>query len=1129
MQNKDQVMLSLGMSAGAMLIALLWLFFGPLFAELVSRQQTSAAVYYFFSGIILSLGVIGFVAFIKTVLKLTEFIVEKDSLPLLVYRSVMDDDTEGVFFKDKKGRYRIINPIAQKVLQLNGKHVLGNNDSQLHDSVLAHRIEQEDKRVLELGDTIVWEVEVNTSLGRESFLCKKIPCRDRKGRIIGITGLCKNITILKTIQNLNVELEERYRQLFNRLPYPVLVLDVSTMLPLTFNSSMTDMIGCSPDEFANTRFTVYTVEDDTQSLRKTLTELVQKGGGEFDAKLRTIEKDTVDVSGYAQELQIDDRNYLHIILQDITEARKSTNELISSELKYRSLFEHANDAILIVDIATLQIIDANDVALSFLDYGRDDLSLLSIYDLDASSDRHVIQTRLNDLENHNHVLYEHEICSRKNICYPVEINAHKVNYGSEEVYQFVIRNISERKQTEQALIASEKRYRQMFDSNRAVKLVINLEQGIIEDVNQAAADFYGYSKQEMKGMPVSRVNVLSDEKLRALISTAREKNQGFYTCPHRLANGDIRFVEVRDGPMDIDGQELLYSIVHDVTASKQAEDQMVLASKMFDCSNDAAMITDANNRVISTNQAFTEITGYQQSEILGNEPGMILAGRNEVLFSEERLQEINENGHWLGDIWHRTKSGETRPLKSTINVVKDEHGKVTNHVIFMTPGASDVDGESGHKANYTGLTGLPNRSLFADRLKYAIDRAQRSEKQLALLLVDFRDFSEINAEYGYDVGDSVLKAIAKRLKYNVRESDCVAHFSADDFAIFLEDLSDVKQTGIVAQKIISTLTEAYQVEDNEIRLEVSIGISITPVDGLTVDSLLERAMLALKNAQQNSGNQFRFRSAQLDSDAHVWLQTEQKLHRALRNDEIFVEYLPQYHTASEPRFEALEALVRWRHDDQTTLMPEDFLPTAEQSGFIGALGGRVIDMSLAQMGAWLKSGLDVSKLHINVCQTQIDDDLSVFLKDKCEKYHVPCDRVVLDFTESKFINITKEQKNLVEQLQSSGFEICIDDFGSGAASLSCLVQCTINAIKIDPALVARAGSSPAALKLLKGILALTERIDITVIAEGVESESQYQQLHQLGCQHMQGHYFSKALKPEDVTQLFHNTEQEYET
>ena len=648
LKNRDNSLINLWLSAISVTVVLCWLFSGQMLVEAIVPAESAEDLYFFFSGIVMSLGIVGVYAFIKTVLCIAEIIVEKENLPLLMYRSVLEDDSEGIFFKNKNGRYKIINSIAQQVLGLSEKQVVGFKDAELHHTILVHRIEQEDKRVLENGETVIWETERNTGHGKEAFICKKIPCRDKKGRIIGITGLCKNITVLKTFQTLNVELEERYRSLFNRLPYPVLVLDAVTMLPFTFNDAMNKLLGYSKREFDNMRFSMHAAEGQADVFRVLMTDLVKQGGGEFDIKLKTKDKDLVDVSGYAQEIIIEDKKYLHVLLHDITEMKKSTNELISSELKYRSLFEHANDAILIIDINTLQLVDANEIALSFFDYTRDDLNSLTLFDLDSSSNHQFTQSMLNDLEIYNHVLFEHEMCDRKNQCFNVEINAHKVNYGNNEVYQFVIRNISERKDTEDKLKASEQRYRQMFESNQAVKLVINPATHVIEDANQAATEFYGYSQQQMQGMALEEINVLSNDKLDALIKSSIEQNLGYYTCPHKLANGDIRFVEVRDGPMDIDGQALLYSIVHDVTASKEAEDQLVLASKMFDCSTDAVMITNDKNHVISVNQAFTYVTGYMQSEIIGQVPGRIFAGREQQLLSHDMLDQLVDEGVLAG-------------------------------------------------------------------------------------------------------------------------------------------------------------------------------------------------------------------------------------------------------------------------------------------------------------------------------------------------------------------------------------------------------------------------------------------------------------------------------------------------
>ncbi len=1101
----------------AVFLSLIWVFLGQDIVHSLTPDHLEEKLYLFISGIIFSLGFIGIAAFIKTILCFSEFIIEKENIPLMLYRSALEEDSEGIFFKDKKGRYQVVNPIALQVLGLEGKDIIGFKDSQIYSSIQAHKIIQEDKKVLEYGETIEWETDKDTGNGKDIFLCKKIPCRDKKDKIIGITGLCKNITILKTFQNLNFEIEERYRRLFNKLPYPVMVLDTTTMLPFTFNNSMASMLKYNKEEFSKLRISSHITEKDVENFRSVIANLLQSGGGEFELQLQTKDKDIVEVSGYAQEMLIEDKQFLHILLHDITETKKSTTELIGSELKYRSLFEHANDAIIIVNFKTLQIIDANEIAIKFLGYNRGDITELSLLDLDANSDHTISQEQLNNLEIYNHALYEHEIKNRKGERFLVEINSHKVNYGEEEVYHFVIRNITQRKKIEKALKESEQRYRQMFESNQAIKLVINPQLHIIEDANLAAAEFYGYSPGELRGASLSKINILSEEKLKILINQAKEQNIGFYSCPHRLANGDIRFVEVRDGPMEINDSTLLYSIIHDITASKRAEDQLILASKMFDCSTDAVMITDKSNRVVSVNQAFADITGYQQSEMLDSEPGIIMAGRDDNLITKEVLDAIEKEGQWKGEIWHRLKNGETRPLKSTINIVKNDEGEIVNHVVLMSPKTTGLaDDEKLVLSHYIGLTSLPDKTLFMDRLQNAIKRSKRSEKQLAVLLIDLRNFSDINKKFGYDAGDHILQAIARRLKYNVRESDTVANFSSDDFAVLLEDLADVQQTGIVAQKIISTLAEDYQVDDQVIELEVSIGISVSPEDGVNANDLMMKANGALESAQQKTGSHFCLTSTLLNEHAHKWLQTDENLHQALKNDEFIVCYLPQVSTKNGIRVEAMEVLVRWRHEKQGILLPLLFLPNAEQSGFISAIGFKVIDKAFEQFKKWQNENLGISKLWLNISQSQVGFDLSEYLIEKCDAYEIAYSQVALDFDENKFITSSRDQKEVLKGLQEKGFYICIDNFGSDVAALSCLLQCSVNAIKIDRGLVRRSHEDTEAKNLLKGLMALSTKLNIEVIAEGVEEKGHISNLEDIGCYHMQGYYFSQPMMAEQV-------------
>ncbi len=1113
--EKDRELINLFISGSSLLLGLIWMFFGSQITNFLLPIENQSIFYYFFSGVIFSLACVGLYGFIRTVLCFTEFMVGQDNINTQLYDNLLSDGHEGVFLKNKQGVYKIISPIALQVLKLDNKQVVGLADKDIHKYATANKIVHEDQRIFDFGESIYWETSITTPQGEQEYLCKKFPCRDRKNKIIGIIGVCKNINPLKKCQRTNRHMEERYRNLFNKLPYPVLVLDSASLLPFTFNSAMNNLLGHTTEEFSRMRMSLHIDADDLNNFRKYIDTLNSSHGGEFETHLTTKNRDTLNVTGYAQEIIIEDKAYLHMMLYDNTETKKSTDVLIGSELKYRSLFEHANDAIIVVSTNSLNIIDANEIAISFLGYMRDDLLLMSIYDLDSSANHSVTQEKIADLEIYNHALYELDIKNRKGENQSVEINAHKLNYGSEDVYQFVIRNISKRKKTEAALKSSESRYRQMFESNMAIKLVIDPDNFRIEDANPAAAEFYGYSIEELKGMDLSQINILSREKLNTLIQQTREQNLGFYSCPHRLSNGEIRFVEVRDGPMEIEGRQLFYSIIHDVTASKEAENQVLVASKMFDYSTDAVMLINDKNKVVSVNYAFTQITGYQQSEIQNESPEIFLASPDITLLNKSVLQSIEDSGQWKGEIWHRLKDGQSRPLSTSINSIRNENTNVSSYVVMLTPRHTQSTNQD-NKIHFVELTELPDKSLFIDRLKNAIDRAQRNKNRLGIILIDFKNFSDINSQYGYDLGDQLLKAISKRLKYNTRDSDSISHFSSDDFAVLIEDLGDIQQMGIVAQKLLSTLSEAYQTSEHTIELDVTMGISIYPDDGNQADSLIARAQTALLTAQYFQGSHFELTSASMNHNAKMWLQTEAKLHKALRNNEFFLSYMPQIDTRTNT-IDSMEALVRWKHPEQGYLLPSKFLPGAEKSGFIGAIGIHVIDMALKQYRAWLDLDLSIPRLNLNICHAQIDTDLAEMLINKCDKYNIDYSKVGLEFSEKSFVTITDTQRAILQQIQNSHFHICIDDFGSENSSLSCLLHCTVTEIKIDPAFISNTRKSKEAKNLLTGITSLCKSQNIQIIAEGVETEKDRDYLNDFDIYHMQGYLFSQPLSTNHVT------------
>lgn len=1111
---KDRELITLTVSGIAVLIGLLWIFFGNQFIALVIPPHTQSIFYYFFSGAIFSLAFIGLYGFIRTILCFSEFMIEQDNLSSLLYENLLKDENEGVFLKSKQGVYKIVSPIAKKILDLDDKRVIGHTDAELHKHVTANRILHEDQRIINFGETIEWETTLKTNLGQETFHCKKYPCRDHRGKIVGIIGVCKNITIIKTFQNLNQQLEGRYQNLFNTLPYPAIVLDSSSMKPYTFNDAMCKLLGYERNEFARMRLSLHIQPDELPAFKDTIVNLHNTGGGEFETTLITKQRDTVNVTGYTQIITIEDNHYLHMLLYDSTETKKSTEILISSELKYRSLFEHANDAIVIVSPNSLNIIDANEIAIRSLGYSRDDIVLLTIQDLDADSDPQITQSKIADLEIYNHALYEHSIKNRNGDIVPVEINAHKLNYGNEDVYQFVIRNIIARKQTEAALITSEQRYRQMFESNMAIKLVIDPENFKIEDANNAASEFYGYSIEDLRGMNLSKINILSRDKLNTLIKQTREQNLGFYSCPHKLANGEIRFVEVRDGPMELEGRQLFYSIIYDVTANKEAENQILVASKMFDYSTDAVMLINDNNQVVSVNYAFTQITDYQQSEIQNSPPEMILANKQYKLINDDVLASIKQTGQWKGEIWHRLKNGQSRPLNASINSINSENNP-SSYVVMLSVKHSQPF-NLDNTANLVELTKLPNRSLFMDRLQNAIERAKRNKLRLGVIVIDFKNFTQVNKDFGYDMGDKILIAISKRLKYNTRNTDTISHFKSDDFAVLVEDLTDIQQMGIVLQKLSSTLSETYQTLTEALELDVSMGVSIYPEDGDSADLLVTKAQQALSRAQNQDDSHFEMTNSSMNQLANLWLQNEANLHTALRKGQFILNYMPLHNTETAS-VDSLEALVRWHHPDHGYLLPHQFLPAAEQSGFIGAIGSNVLDQALQQYRLWLDQGVELNQLSINVCESQLDSDFYDILVEKCITYSIKHNQVCLEFSEQNFISANETQFITIDRLHKAGFYIIVDDFGSSSKSLGCLLQSHMSAIKIHHRLMLESQHMDKARHILKSIIALCNSLEIDIIAEGIESERERCYLESLGIYRMQGHFFCEPLFQTEVT------------
>ena len=439
------------------------------------------------------------------------------------------------------------------------------------------------------------------------------------------------------------------------------------------------------------------------------------------------------------------------------------------------------------------------------------------------------------------------------------------------------RDITSRKQTENILRDSENRFRQMFELNDAVMLLIDPGSGAIVDANAAASRFYGYTVERMRAMMISDINTLPPEKIAEERARSLRQERNYFVFPHRLANGEIRTVEVHSSPIRVGDHTLLFSIIHDITRQHQAEQELRIAAIAFE-SQEGVFVTDANQIILRVNRAFTDITGYTAEDVVGKSPHILSSGRHDPAFYAAIWESIMTRGTWQGEIWNRRKSGNIFPEWLTITAVKDEDGEVTHYVAALMDISlrKASEEEISQLAFYDVLTQLPNRRMLLDRLGQAIAASKRSRKQGAVMFLDLDNFKPLNDTYGHIAGDMLLIEAAHRIARCVRETDTVSRFGGDEFVVLLTDLdinpaASRKQAMLVAEKIRAALAAPYQLAlattntttpaTVEHHCTVSIGLVLFS-GRINMEDILAQADTAMYQAKHDGRNRIRMHEVQ---------------------------------------------------------------------------------------------------------------------------------------------------------------------------------------------------------------------------------------------------------------------------
>jgi len=426
----------------------------------------------------------------------------------------------------------------------------------------------------------------------------------------------------------------------------------------------------------------------------------------------------------------------------------------------------------------------------------------------------------------------------------------------------ISRNISERKKIEQALIESEARFRDFFDQNSSVLLLIDPASEKIIAANAAAVDYYGYSQQQLLAMSISEINVMPPDHLFDEGQRVLREESDFILFDHRLASGEIRHVEVHLTPIESEGRLLLFAIVHDVTDRQRAEAKLRLAATVFTHAREGILITAPDATIIDVNEAFTVITGYSRDDVLGRKPSLLGSGRHGKDFFAALWRDLIEKGQWHGELWNRRKSGEVYAEMLTISTVTDVHGETQQYVALF----SDITGFKEHEralergAHFDALTGLPNRVLLADRMQLAMAHALRRNQRLAVAYLDLDGFKEVNDRYGHEVGDRLLVAVATRMKDALRDEDTLARIGGDEFIVLLSDLDDrAIVSGATFDRLLRAAATPFSVGELELQISASLGVTHFPqAEEVGAERLLVQADQAMYQAKLAGKNRYAF-------------------------------------------------------------------------------------------------------------------------------------------------------------------------------------------------------------------------------------------------------------------------------
>ncbi|MBF0477956.1 MAG: EAL domain-containing protein [Candidatus Omnitrophica bacterium] len=727
---------------------------------------------------------------------------------------------------------------------------------------------------------------------------------------------------------------------------------------------------------------------------------------------------------------------------------------------------------------------------------------------------------------------EIDLKSRRGVLFSVIQNIVVVNdrHGQPLYIGNVCIDISERKKIEQKLLTSEKKYRELYETMVSAmaqhKIVLDATGNPVDyvfiDVNPAFEKMTGLKKEDIVNRSVTEVFPNINKSSFDWIGVYGEVALG----------GNPRQLEQYFEPFQKWFSILVYSpqkgsfitLFSDITEQKLIQKELRNSEQryhgLFEGIMDGVIIMDENSLIIEANPAYLKMLGYELNDIRGKSvedltPAKWHQWEREEVFKDQLLDRGFSEAYQKEYI---RKDGAIIPVELRAYAIRNEDNETIGFWAIVRDLTDQKRSDEKMKKLffYDRLTGLPNRMLAIDRVSQVIARLKRDVgKMVAVLVIDLDQFKLVNDTLGHFCGDQLLIEASQRLQSIVRESDTVARLGGDEFLLVLPEIDDEEHAVIVAQKILDAFAQPFELEKREVFVSASIGIAAYPNDGINSTELLKNADAAMFKAKEDSRNTFKFFAPQMNEKANVRLRMETRLRRAIDQNNLILHYQPIYDINSRKLIGA-EALLRWNDPELGLVMPNDFIPLAEETGLIVPIGEWVLNQACLQARKWSQWFEMPFKISVNVSYRQfVGSDFAKIVADALKHSGLNANQLELEITERLLLQNPEAVGKILHRIVDTGVNLAIDDFGTGYSSLHYLKKYPFHTLKIDRSFIVDMKIDSSDVALPSAIIALAHTLNLMVVGEGVETEEQLEFLRFQGCDWAQGFFFAKPVSEKE--------------